>query len=261
MNLFRRTLSESWRGLSGWTLGIIAAVLLYIPFYPSIGGTEIVEAMSRMFPPEFASLFGLDRMTDGAGYVQASYFGLTAYLLLAIAAIGWGTATLARPEEDGSLELTLAHGVTRWQVVLEGALALLVRLAVPVAAGSLLILALDSPAKLGLNFGNLWAATVALFLLTALTGLAALGAGAFTGRVSAATGTGAFVAVAAYVLDAVSGLAGEPWLADISPYHWAFGQDPLTTGFDWTGLGLLAAACVLMVIVGGFRFNRRDVGA
>lgn len=260
MNLFRRAMSESWRGLIGWTLGLFAAVLLYIPFYPSIGGTDLVEIMSAMFPPEFASLFGLDRMADGAGYVQASYFGLTAYLLLAIAAIGWGTGSLARPEEDGSLELTLAHGVTRWQVVLEGTLALLVRLAVVATLGSLLIMALDGPAELGLDAVNLVAATVALFLLTALAGLAALGAGALTGRASVATGTGAFVAVAAYVLDAVSGVSGVAWLADISPYHWAFGLDPISSGFDWTGLALLAAACAAVVIVGGLQFNRRDVG-
>lgn len=260
MNLFRQALVESWRGLIGWSLGLAAAVLLYIPFYPSIGGSELTETMSAMFPAEVAELFGLDRMGDGAGYVQASYFGLTAFVLLAIAAIGWGTGALARPEEDGSLELTLAHAVTRWQVVLEGALALLSRLAVLVAAGSLLILALDGPAGLDLNAGNLAAATLALFLLSALAGLVALAAGAFTGRAAVATGAGAFVAASAYVLDAVAGIAGEPWLANLSPYHWAFGQDPLSTGFDWAGLGLLAAACGLAVAAGGIRFNRRDVG-
>ncbi len=260
MNLFRQAFKESWRGLIGWSLGVAAAILLYIPFYPSIGGSELAETMSAIFPPEVSDLFGLDRMGDGAGYVQASYFGLTGFLLLAIAAIGWGTGALARPEEDGSLELTLAHGVTRWQVVLEGALALLARLAVLAAVGSLLVMALDGPAGLDLNAFNLWAATAALFLLAALAGLAALAAGAISGRAPVATGTGAFIAVAAYVLDAVAGIAGEPWLANLSPYHWAFGQDPISTGFDGTGLALLAAACFLAVAVGGIRFSRRDVG-
>ncbi len=261
MNLFRRELTESWRGLIGWVLGVVAVVMLYIPFYPNIGGTDMMEVVTAMLPAEFASLFGLDRMASGAGYVQASYFGMTAYLLLSIAAVGWGTRSLARREEEGSLELTLAHGVTRWQVVLEGALALLVRLAVVTILGSLLIMALDGPAQLDLDFGNLFAATLAVFLVTGLAGLTALGAGALTGKVSAATGLGAFVAVAAYVLDAVSGLARVTWLAQISPYQWAFGADPITTGLDWSGLALLATACALVVLIGGLGFNRRDVGS
>src|SRR5690554_1222636 len=117
MNLFRREFSESWRGLIGWALGVALAILIYLPFFPSLGGTEAMEMMSALFPPEFSAMFGLDRMADGAGYVHAAYFGLMGYLLLAIAAIGWGTGSLARREAEGSLELTLAHGVTRWQVV------------------------------------------------------------------------------------------------------------------------------------------------
>ena len=261
MNLFRRELSESWRGLLGWTLGVAAAVLLYIPFFPSIGGSDLMETYLAVFPDGLASLFGLDRMASGAGYVQASYIGLTAYLLLSIAAIGWGTGALATREEDGSLELTLAHGVTRWQVVIEGAIALLVRLAVLAAAGSLLIWLLNGPAQLDLEFSRLAAVTLSLFLVTALAGLAALTAGAISGRRTAATAAGAFVAVAAYVLDAVSGLAGAPWLAQVSPYHWAFGQDPITTGIDAGGLGLLLAGCALVLVLGGWWFSRRDVGS
>ncbi len=260
MNLFRRELRESWRGLLGWSLGIAAAVLMYIPLFPSIGGTELMDTYMTMFPAEFTDLFGLDRMTDGPGYTQATYFGLTAYLLLAIAAIGWGTGAVASREEDGSLELTLAHGVTRWQVVLEGALALLVRVAVLAGLGSLIIWALNGSAELGLELGNLAAATLALFLVTALAGLAALAAGAVSGQRSVATAAGAFVAVAAYVLDAVAGIAATPWLARISPYSWAYGQDPITTGALGTGTILLVAACALVVLSGGWIFDRRDIG-
>lgn len=260
MNLFNRELRESWRGLLGWSLGVAAVVLMYIPLFPSIGGAELMDSYMTMLPAEFSELFGLDRMTDGPGYTQATYFGLTAYLLLAIAAIGWGTAAVASREEDGSLELTLAHGVTRWQVFAEGALALLVRLAVLASVGSLLIWALNGSAQLNLDLGNLAAATLALFLVAALAGLSSLAAGAISGQRSVATAAGAFVAVAAYVLDAVAGIADVPWLVRISPYNWAFGQDPITTGFNGSGLLLLAAACALVVALGGWMFNRRDIG-
>ncbi len=260
MNLFRRELRESRPGLVGWILGLAAAVLLYMPFYPSVGGSELMETYVEMFPPEVSSVFGLDMMATGAGYAQASYFGLMGFLLLAIAAIGWGSRSIAGAEESGALELTLAHGVTRWQVLLEAGLALLVRIAVLSAVGSLLILALNGPAELELEPVNLLAVTVALFLLAGLVGIAALVGGALSGRRSVATGLGAITAVAAYVLDAVADMATVPWLAGLSPYHWAFGQDPITTGFDAGGLLLLLGLMLVLMAVGGWRFDRRDVG-
>jgi len=74
-----------------------------------------------------------------------------------------------------------------------------------------------------------------------------------------ATGLGAAVAVGAYVLDAVADLTAARWLARLSPYDWAFGRDPITTGFDAGGLALLAAAVAALLLLGGWRFARRDL--
>ena len=259
MKLLKRELRESRVALAAWCAGLAAAVVMYVPFYPSIGGSGMMSAYLEAFPPEVARLFGFDRMATGAGYVQASYFGLTAFLLLAIAAIGWGSRAVAGAEAAGTLELTLAHGVTRWQVVTQAALALLVRLAVVSAAGSLVVWALDGSAGLELDPAGLWAATAALFLLGAVAGAAALFGGAVSGRPAVATGVGAAVAVLAYVCDAVADLAGARWLGRLSPYEWAFGRDPITTGFDLSGLALLALATLVLVVVGGLVFDRRDL--
>jgi len=259
VNLFRRELREGRAGLLGWSAGIAATVLMYVPFYPSVGGSGMMSAYLEAFSPEVSRLFGLDRMASGAGYVQATYFGLLGFLLLAIAAITWGARSIAGAEAAGTLELTLAHGVTRWQVVTESALAMLSRLAVLCAVGSVLIWALDGPARLALEPVNLVAATVALFLLTTLAGAAAICGGAVSGRPAVATGLGAAVAVGAYVLDAVADLTAARWLARLSPYDWAFGRDPITTGFDAGGLALLAAAVAALLLLGGWRFARRDL--
>lgn len=260
MNVFRRELREGRRGLLGWTIGVAAAVLLYMPFYPSVGGPDLTQTYIDMFPPELADLLGLQGLASGPGYAQSTYFGLLGFLLIAIAAIGWGSRAIAGAEDSGTLELTLAHAVARGRVVLEASLALLTRVAVLCAVGSLLLLALNGPAQLEIEPANLLAATIALFLLTSLTGAAALLGGALTGRPAVATGFGAFVAVAAYVLDAVARMAGAPWLARLSPYHWAYGSDPITTGFDAGALLALVAAIAALVLLSGWRFSRRDVG-
>ncbi|SDN65407.1 ABC-type multidrug transport system, ATPase component [Cryobacterium flavum] len=53
-----------------------------------------------------------DLAATGAGYTQATLFGLIGFLLLSIAATSWGAGALGGDEESGRLELTLAHGVT-----------------------------------------------------------------------------------------------------------------------------------------------------
>ncbi len=260
MNLYRRELREGRRGLLGWAIGVAAAVLLYMPFYPSVGGPELTQTYIDMFPPELAALFALEGLASGPGYAQSTYFGLLGFLLISIAAIGWGSRAVAGAEDSGTLELTLAHAVTRWQVVLETALALLTRVAALCVVGSVLVWALNGPAQLGIEPTRLLAVTLALFLLTSVTGLAALFGGAVSGRPAVATGLGALVAVAAHVLDAVARLAGAPWLARLSPYHWAFGRDPITAGFDLGGATALAAAMAALVLLSGWLFSRRDVG-
>lgn len=261
MKLFRRELSETRNGTIGWAIGVAGSILLYVPFYPNVGGAEMMDTYMQMFSPQLASLFGLDLMGSGAGYVQATYFGLMGYLLLAIAAISWGSRAVAGAEESGALELTLAHAVTRWQVIAELTLALLVRLALLSAIGFTLVLVMNGPASLDIAPGNLLAATVALFLVSSLIGFAAICGGALTGRVAVATGLGTVIAVAGYALHAVAQLAELRWLGDLSPYRWAFGADPITQGFDPGGTLLLLGSMVVLFAVGGVRFAQRDVSS
>ena len=47
--LFRRNLADSWRGLAGWTVGLLAALLLYLPLYPSLGGSEAIISSNCPF--------------------------------------------------------------------------------------------------------------------------------------------------------------------------------------------------------------------
>lgn len=258
--LFRQELQRSWRGLIGWALGNAAAIGLYLPFFPSIAGSPDLAEYFASFPPEVMTLFGLDQMATGAGYTQATYFGLTGLVLFAIAAVSWGAAAIAGDEERGGLELTLAHGVTRLQVVGERALALAARVGILALSGGLLIAMLDDVSQLSLSATGLASASTALVGLALFIGMAALLAGAITGRRSLATAVGAGVAVLAYILDAVSRTAGVQWLGALSPVRWAFGADPLTTGFDWSGLALLFGGAAVLLAAAVVAFGRRDVG-
>ncbi|HET8986684.1 MAG TPA: hypothetical protein VFN03_13090, partial [Trueperaceae bacterium] len=159
-----------------------------------------------------------------------------------------------------ALELTLAHAVTRTQVVLERALAILLRGLSLAATGVAVIWALAGPSQLDLTLTGVLAVSASLVALTMVIGMAALCAGALTGRRAAATTVGAGVAVMAYVLDATARATGIEWLGRVSPVTWAFGSDPITTGFAWAGLANLAGVSLALLVVGLIGFRRRDMG-
>ena len=258
--LLRRSLADGARPLAGWSLGIAAVLALYLPLFPSMGGNGQMEEMIANLPPELVKTLGYDTIGTGAGYTQGTYFGLIGFLLLTIAATAWGSAGIAGAEESGRLELVLAHGVSRTRYTLEQTAALLLRLLILGAVGALLVLAFNGPSKLGLQTSHVLAASAALVTLTALSSTTALAAGALTGRRVVATAAGAAVAVLGYVLNALGNQSPERQaLHTVSPYHWAYGETPLTGGIDAGGLGLLLLANAVCVAVATLALRRRDI--
>jgi ABC-2 type transport system permease protein len=257
--VLRRTLADSWRSTIAWAVGLVAAISLYLPLYPSIGGTEMAELIESL-PPEMVKTLGFDQIATGAGYAQGTFYGLIGFVLLTIAACAWGANAIAGAEESGRLELTLAHGVSRTQYALESALAILVRLVVLVGLSLLLVLAYNEPSELGLESGDIVAASAALLGLILLIATVALAVGAVTGRRGVALGAGAGLAVVSYVLNAIGNQNEDlEVLHRFSPYDWAYANTPLTEGADWGGLGLLAAGVLVAVAVATVALRRRDV--
>jgi len=258
--LLRRSLADGWRALIGWSLGLSAATLLYLPLFSNIGGNEAYQDVIASLPTELVAALGFDQLTTGAGYAQSTLYGLLGFALVTIASIGWGAAAIAHDDEQGTLELVLAHGVSRTRVLLERFAAIVIKLLVVVVIVTILVLALNGPARLNLSFEGIMAGGVALFSSGLLTAAVAILAGAVVGRSTVAVGAASGVAVVGYALNAVGNLSEQSqWLHALSPYNWAYGSSPLANGFDLImalPYVVTAAAIGLSVIA----FNRRDVG-
>jgi ABC-2 type transport system permease protein len=258
--LLRRALADSWRGLIGWALGLAAVIGMYLPLYPSIGGNSEFVAIIESLPPELVSALNYDQITSGAGYTQGTVYGLIGFALVTIAAVGWSASAIAGDEERGTLELTLAHGVSRTQVVLERFTAIGIKLALLVLWVSLLVGLLNDPSGLGLGIDGIVAGGLALLGTGLVTAGIGLLAGAVTGRRVAAIGAAAGIAVAGYAASALGNQSADlEWLHVLSPYHWAYGASPLAEGADarlWLLYAVTAAAVAGAVVA----FRRRDVG-
>ncbi len=257
--VFRRWLAEGWRGLIGWCVGIAAAILVYLPLFPSMKTPELAGMIDSL-PPELVRTLGYGDITSGAGYAQATIFGLIGFVLITIAGVGWGAAFIGGAEESGRLELTLAHAVGRVQYALESAAALVVKLLVLGVVAWGLVWAVNGPGELELDAGNLLSVTAAWVGVGVLAATAALAAGAVMGRRVWGVGVGAGVAVVGYVLQAISNNSEDlEWLNVFSPFDWAFGDAPLTNGADWPGLALLWGGSAALIAVATIGLARKDV--
>ena len=257
--ILRRWLLDGWRGQAGWLLGIAAVVFLYLPLYPSMQSPELVSLLDSL-PPELVRTLGYEDIASGPGYAQATFFGLIGFVLITIAGVSWGAAFTAGAEESGRLELVLSHAVGRVGYAVQSALALLIKLVIFGVVAWLLIWAMNGPSELGLEPGDLTAATVAWVGLGLLSAAVAFAVGAVTGRRMWAIGAGALVPVAGYVLQALANNSEDlDPLRAFSPYEWAFGNMPLANGADWPGLAALWGGAALLIAVGTVALSRRDI--
>ena len=260
--LFRRAFFDSWRSTLAWAAGLAAAAFLYLPLYPSIGGSDQMQEMINALPAEMTRALNYDQIASGPGYTQATLFGLIGFLLMSIATVAWGAAAVGGDEESGQLELTLAHGVRRVQVVLERALALLLRVLVLAALAFVIVTLLNGPSQLDIDPANLFGAVVLFAGLGLLTGTSALFVGAATGRRTYGLAAGAAVAVLGYVFNAVGRQSPDvEWLFKVSPYHWAYGNSPMVNGADWAAAGWLWGISAALVVLAAVALEQRDVGA
>lgn len=257
--ILRRFLLDGWRGQLGWSVGIAAVLSLYLPLFPSLQSPDLTKLLGSL-PPDLIRTLGYDQISTGTGYTQATFFGLLGFVLVVIAATSWGASFLAGAEESGRLELTLAHVVGRAQYVFEATIAVLIKLLGLGVIAFVLILVFNTPAKLGLTVPNLLATLLAWLGLAMLSASAALAIGALTGRHSWSVGAGAGIAVIGYIFNAVSRSNKDlQWLESFSPYHWAFGSNPMTNGFDWGALGLLWGGSAILIAIALLGLRSRDV--
>jgi ABC-2 type transport system permease protein len=256
--LVATALRQRRRGLLFWSLGIGAVVLMYLPLYPSMQGS--LQTQIDALPEGVAQAFGMSSM-DAAGYAQSTVYGLLGAILIIVFAITAGGRAVAGEEETGLLDLYLAHGVSRQRLMAERTLHLLIELTVLAGVVVGLTLIINPGAELDLSLEQVLAAGTGLLGLGVVTGVVGLAAGAATGSRGAAMGAATVVGVGGYLANVIGDIAELPWLKDVSPFHWAYGFEPLRNGVDGGAtLLLLYGTAAVAYLVGAALFARRDIG-
>ena len=122
--ILTKTLHDQRRSLVLWALGLAILVALYVPVFTRYQDTSALTAQTEAMPEGMQEAFGLDQIATAAGYVQSTIYGTLGLLLLLVFAVGFGTRAVAGEEEAGTLDLYLAHPLSRRRLVVERVIAL-----------------------------------------------------------------------------------------------------------------------------------------
>jgi ABC-2 type transport system permease protein len=257
--LVRKTWRDDRRALIGWGVGVAAFTAVYTSFYSNFQGAA--ELKQDALPKGMLDFLGIADMLSPAGYLQATVFSLIGPLLVLMCAVTLAARTIARPEEDGGMELLLTVPVSRIGFAVQRLAATGIAVTAVAAVPWVLLMVIVPAVGMDISLSNVAAASAGLVALVwCFTGVAFL-AGAATGRRGTVLAVAGVFAVATYMANALGGmLDGWHWLRWLSPFHYFIGTDPLHTGWHPLELGALVAVATVTAVAGVVLFDRRDVG-
>ncbi len=247
------------RSLIGYTVGMALYALIIVALYPSFRDDASLNKLTEN-GNTVAALFGATgSLTSPSGWLNSNLYANFVPLIALLLAVGYGAASIAGQDEDGTLGLVATLPLSRQRLVAEKFAAMCV-LAVPVALVTMLCVLAGPGFELHIGVGNLIGATVGVVLLAIDFGALAMLIGAATGSRGTALGITSALAAAAYIISSLAPVVH--WIHPIrftSPFFYAVGDGQIVRGLSAGSAAVLAGVAVLLGIATAEAFARLDV--
>ncbi len=262
--VLRRVVTGRKRGLIAWTVSLVALMVLMVVAYPAVRDQPTFAELLEDYPDFVQQIMGLGSGLDIAspgGYLNSQVFANMLPLLLLVFLIGFAARETAGEEREHTLDLLLAHPVTRTRVLLEKLTAMLGcgLLFGVVSAATLMIF--GPLVGLDLSVNAYVGATLANVAVGWVFGAVALALGAWTGSRAVAIGVASGPAVVLYVLWGLAPLVDALEATNpINPWYWSLAGDPVINGIQGANLLLLFGMTAAFSAVAVVGFRRRDLG-
>ncbi len=246
----------------GWgiSLGLLAGFMTL--FYDTIAEQkENYMTLMVNYPKEMLAFFSTGsvmEMFTPSGYLNLEFFSYMT-IVIGIFVVLAGAGLLAGDEENGTLDLILAHPVSR-SVLFAGRLAAFLLATVAILALAWIGFAVAVPGTLmDLTPGELALPLVSLFGILALFGSLALLLSMLLPSQRLAAMTSGILMVASYFINAMSKINDdlEP-VAKLFPFRYYQGGLAIDE-MNWGQWGIMLGVSALFVILAWWRFEQRDI--
>ena len=250
--VFQRTIRDRRVSLIWWIIGSALYTGMIVAIFPVIDGNESFQDLADDYPEALQAMFGgadaFAQFTTPTGFLNTYLFSMILPFIFTALAVSIGASVIAGEEESGTMDLLLAHPVSRRRAVVEKALALMVAVILMGAVQVLLIGALGPLVDLHVGWVGLIAASVGTILFGVLGGLLAMLVGSIRGQKGLATAVAWGVAIGGYLLSIVASLADAlDFLRYLSPLYHATVGNPVENGMPVNYLFLVAGVVALLL--------------
>ena len=261
--VIRYSLRKSRGAIIGWGIGLAAlAIMMGSLFDMMVGSNEMMDVMNAYAAtmPEFAEIFNLGAMNTPIGWLDVEYFSFLP-LIIGLFAAGAGASLLASDEEGGTLDLILAHPVSRttrfWGRFLTTTLVTIILLLISWAS---LLLSMTWSENFTIPALDLLLPFTSLFaILMFFTTLALFFSMLLPARRMASMLT-AMLLVASFFITLLSGVVDQlERAADFSPLTYLETATAIEDGLNLTWFGVFIAIDLVLVLISWQMFQRRDV--
>ncbi|HKI92305.1 MAG TPA: ABC transporter permease subunit [Gaiellaceae bacterium] len=247
------------RSLIGYSLGMAVYTLVVVALYPAFKDSTSLDKLIKS-DSTISALFGVTgTISSPGGWLNGNIYANFLPLLMLLLTIGYGAASLAGQDEDGTLCLIATLPIRRATVVLEKAAAMALQAAVLAVAVALCVL-VGRSFDLTVTVANVASISATTLLLGLDFGLIAMAIGAYTGSRATALGAGTTLAAASYLIGSLAPVVS--WLHPAryaSLFYWSVGNDQITRGAGLLDYAVLVAVALCGLIAATTAFRRLDL--
>jgi ABC-2 type transport system permease protein len=258
-DITRLDLSLRRRSLLGYSLGTALYTLVVVALYPAFKNSSSLDKLIEN-DSTISALFGVSGpISTSGGWLNGNLYANFLPLLMLLLTIGYGAASLAGQDEDGTLCLIATLPIRRAEIVLQKAAAMTLQAAVLAGAVAACVL-IGRSFDLAVTVGSITSISATTLLLGLDFGLAAMAIGAYTGSRSTALGAGTALAAVSYLLGSLAPAVS--WLHPArfaSLFYWSVANNQITHGPRLADYVVLTTVALAALAAAAAAFRRLDL--
>lgn len=263
MNIYKFEVNKLWVSTLIWGAGILAGILMYIAFFPTMAeDPEMMTSIMGNFPDEFLAFFGING--DLPFNSVLGYYALTMQFVCiayAIHAVYLGLSIISVEERDLTADFLLTKPISRKRIYISKILSSIthiVLLWVIICIGSLVSLTLfRADQTIDYNAMNIFLVSILLFQLSffSIGLLASLLLPKLDNVIVYAVGIG----FGFFIITSLGEMLSMDWVSYISPFGHFNSNDVLVDGFDFWLTAINVLITLGCLIAGYILYQNKDV--